>query len=86
MSKDANILIDGFTPLTSPSIEAILEISNNGASDFTIKSSDNVIYNDPTLTLVRGKTYEFDINSPVILSDKTISNDWIIRYLLFRSN
>ncbi len=80
MSKDANILIDGFTPLTSPSIEAILEISNNGASDFTIKSSDNVVYNDPTLTLVRGKTYEFDINSPghpfwIKLSQTTGSSD-----------
>ena len=29
-----------------------------------IKSSNNVTYNDPTITLVRGKTYEFDVSSP----------------------
>lgn len=64
MSKDANILIDGFTPITTPSIEATLDVSNNGASDYVIKSSTNVTYNDPTITLVRGKTYEFEVNSP----------------------
>ena len=64
MSNNANILVDGFTPVTTPSIEATLDISNNGASDYTIKSSNNVTYNDPTITLVRGKTYEFDVSSP----------------------
>ena len=64
MSNNANILVDGFTPVTTPSIQATLDVSNNGASDFTVKSSDNISYNDPTITLVRGKTYEFDINSP----------------------
>tara|TARA_B100000579_G_scaffold82871_1_gene64611 strand:- start:184 stop:1467 length:1284 start_codon:yes stop_codon:yes gene_type:complete len=64
MSKDANILIDGFTPVTTPSIEATLDVSNNGASDYVIKSSNNITYNDPTITLVRGKTYEFEVNSP----------------------
>ena len=64
MSNDANILIDGFTPVTTPSIEATLDVSNNGASDYTIKSSDNVSFNDPTITLIRGKTYEFEVSSP----------------------
>ena len=64
MSKDASILIDGFTPITTPSVEATLNVTNNGASDFIIRSSDNISYNDPTITLVRGKTYEFDVNSP----------------------
>ena len=39
-------------------------MSNNGASDYTIKSSDNVSFNDPTITLIRGKTYEFEVSSP----------------------
>ena len=63
MSKDANILVDGFTPVTTPSIEATLEITNNSASDFVMNSS-GTSYNDPTITLIRGKTYEFDVNSP----------------------
>ena len=37
-------------------------IGANGASDYTIKSSDNVSFNDPTITLIRGKTYEFDMS------------------------
>ena len=35
-------LLMDFNPVTTPSIEATLDISNNGASDFIIKSSDNV--------------------------------------------
>jgi len=64
MSKDASVLIDGFIPVTTPSIEATLSVSNNGASDYVIKSSNNITYNDPTITLVRGKTYEFEVSSP----------------------
>ena len=80
MSSNANILVDGFTPVTIPSIEAVLDVSNNGASDFSIKSKDNVTYLDPTITLIRGKTYEFDINSPghpfwIKLSQTTGSSD-----------
>ena len=56
MANDAKILIDGFEEET---ITASLDISNNGASDFLISNK-----NDPTLTLERGKTYEFDVNSP----------------------
>ena len=80
MSNNANILVDGFIPVTTPSIEAILDVSNNGASDFSIKSTDSVAYLDPTITLIRGKTYEFDINSPghpfwIKLSQTTGSSD-----------
>ena len=63
MSEDANILINGFTPVTIPSIEATIEITNVSASHFVMNSS-GTSYNDPTITLIRGKTYEFDINSP----------------------
>ena len=56
MANDAKILVDGFEEET---ITASLDISNNGASDFLISNK-----NDPTLTLERGKTYEFDVNSP----------------------
>ena len=56
MANDAKILVDGFEEET---IIASLDISNNGASDFVISNK-----NDPTLTLERGKTYEFDVNSP----------------------
>ena len=56
MANDAKILVDGFEEET---ITASLDISNNGASDFVISNK-----NDPTLTLERGKTYEFDVNSP----------------------
>jgi len=56
MANDAKILIDGFEEET---ITASLDISNNGALDFLISNK-----NDPTLTLERGKTYEFDVNSP----------------------
>ena len=56
MANDAKILVDGFEEET---ITASLDISNNGALDFLISNK-----NDPTLTLERGKTYEFDVNSP----------------------
>ena len=56
MANDAKILVDGFEEET---ITASLDISNNGASDFLISNK-----NDPTLTLERGKTYEFDVNAP----------------------
>ena len=64
MSKDANILIDGFTPVTTPSIQATLNVTNVGASDFAIETTNGVSFNDPTINLIRGKTYEFEVNSP----------------------
>ena len=55
MASDAKILIDGF----KEEIEtATLNITNNGASDYVISNK-----NDPTLTLERGKTYEFNIDA-----------------------
>ena len=55
MANDAKILIDGF----KEEIEtATLNITNNGASDYVISNK-----NDPTLTLERGKTYEFNIDA-----------------------
>ena len=56
MANDAKILIDGFEEET---ITASLAVSNNGAADFLISNKS-----DPILTLERGKTYEFDVNSP----------------------
>ena len=44
-------------------IPTTITVQNNGASDYTI-TSQSLSGNDPTLTLERGKTYEFDISSP----------------------
>ncbi len=55
MANDAKILIDSF----KEEIEtATLNITNNGTSDYVISNK-----NDPTLTLERGKTYEFNIDA-----------------------
>ena len=55
MANDAKILIDGFK---EDIVTATLNITNNGASDYVISNK-----NDPTLTLERGKTYEFNIDA-----------------------
>ena len=55
MGNDAKILIDGFK---EEIVTATLNITNNGASDYVISNK-----NDPTLTLERGKTYEFNIDA-----------------------
>ena len=55
MANDAKILIDGFK---EEIVTATLNITNNGASDYVISNK-----NDPTLTLERGKTYEFNIDA-----------------------
>ena len=55
MASDAKILIDGFK---EEIVTATLNITNNGASDYVISNK-----NDPTLTLERGKTYEFNIDA-----------------------
>lgn len=62
MANDAKILIDGFTPVISKPITSIIDVTNIGASDYKI-SSQNLSFNDPGLTLERGKTYEFDIKT-----------------------
>lgn len=59
LANDAKILVDNYVPVTEPSIEASLTVLNNGISDFIISNK-----NDPIITLERGKTYEFDVNSP----------------------
>jgi hypothetical protein len=59
LANDAKILVDNYVPVTESSIEASLTVLNNGISDFIISNK-----NDPIITLERGKTYEFDVNSP----------------------
>tara|TARA_Y100001970_G_scaffold228821_1_gene283552 strand:+ start:544 stop:1815 length:1272 start_codon:yes stop_codon:yes gene_type:complete len=60
MANDSKILIDGFQEEpVAETVTATLSIINNGASDYLISDK-----NDPTLTLERGKTYEFDVNAP----------------------
>ena len=56
MANDSSILIDGFE---AEIISAKLNISNNSASHYVITQK-----NDPDITLERGKTYEFNIDSP----------------------
>ena len=56
MANEAKILIDGFE--VDP-VVATLSITNRGSSDFQILQK-----NDPDITLERGKTYEFNIDSP----------------------
>jgi hypothetical protein len=56
MANDAKILVDGFEVDT---VTATIDISNRGASDFVISQK-----NDPDITLERGKTYEFNIDTP----------------------
>ena len=56
MANNSSILIDGFEIET---ITATLNISNNGTSHYVISNK-----NDPDVTLERGKTYEFNIDSP----------------------
>ena len=62
MANDAKILIDGYVEKISEAVVTEIFVQNIGASDynFTVKG---VQANDPTLTLERGKTYEFDISA-----------------------
>jgi len=63
MANDAKIIIDNYVEVSQEVISTTLTVQNNGASDYTI-TSQSLSGNDPTLTLERGKTYEFDISSP----------------------
>ena len=63
MANDAKIIIDNYVEVSQEVIPTTLTVQNNGASDYTI-TSQSLSGNDPTLTLERGKTYEFDISSP----------------------
>lgn len=62
MANDAKILIDNYVEKIPEIVATSIAVQNVGASDynFTVKG---VQANDPTLTLERGKTYEFDVSA-----------------------
>lgn len=55
MSK---IIVDQLQKLTVPSSPSVLTVTNSGSGSYTINTQSN-----PTLTLVRGSTYTFNINA-----------------------
>jgi hypothetical protein len=55
MSK---IIVDQIQKLTVPSSPSVLAVTNSGSGSYTINSASN-----PTLTLVRGSTYTFNVNA-----------------------
>jgi len=55
MSK---IIVDQLQKLTVPSSPSVLTVTNSGTSSYTINTATN-----PTLTLVRGSTYTFNVNA-----------------------
>ena len=67
MANDAKILIDDYIEQVPDEGETliaptIIQVQNVGASDYKF-TAEGLQANDPTLTLVRGKTYEFDITA-----------------------
>ena len=62
MANDAKIIINGYVEKVPEEEATKISVQNVGASDynFTVKG---VQANDPTLTLVRGKIYEFDVTA-----------------------
>ena len=62
MANDAKIIIDNYVEKIPEAVATSISVQNVGASDynFTVKG---VQANDPTLTLERGKTYEFDVSA-----------------------
>jgi len=62
MANDAKILIDGFVEQVPEVVATTIQVQSVGASDYKFTAEGSVA-NDPTLTLVRGKTYEFDITA-----------------------
>ena len=62
MANDAKILIDGFVEQVPEVVATTIEVQNVGASDYKF-TAEGLQGNDPTLTLVRGKTYEFDVTA-----------------------
>ena len=62
MANDAKILIDNYVEKIPEVVATSIAVQNVGASDynFTVKG---VQANDPTLTLERGMTYEFDVSA-----------------------
>ena len=62
MANDAKILIDGFLEQIPEAIVTTIMVQSNGSSDYKF-TAEGLQGFDPTLTLVRGKTYEFDITA-----------------------
>ena len=62
MANDAKILIDGFVEQVPEVVATTIQVQNVGASDYKF-TAEGLTGNDPTLTLVRGKTYEFDVTA-----------------------
>ena len=62
MANDAKILIDGFVEQVSEVVATTITVQNSGASDY-IFTAEGLQGNDPTLTLVRGKIYEFEVSA-----------------------
>ena len=62
MANDAKILIDGFVEQVPEVVATTITVQNSGASDY-IFTAEGLQGNDPTLTLVRGKTYEFNVSA-----------------------
>lgn len=62
MANDAKILIDGFTEQVPEVVATTIQVQSIGASDYKF-TAEGLQANDPTLTLVRGKTYEFDVTA-----------------------
>ena len=62
MANDAKILIDGFVEQVPEVVASTITVQNSGASDYVF-AAEGLEGNDPTLTLVRGQTYEFDVTA-----------------------
>ena len=62
MANDSKIFIDGFVEQILEAATTKISVQNVGASDYNF-TVNGVQANDPTLTLERGKTYEFDVSS-----------------------
>ena len=62
MANDAKILIDGFLEQIPEAIVTTIMVQSSGSSDYKF-TAEGLQGFDPTLTLVRGKTYEFDITA-----------------------
>ena len=62
MANDAKILIDGFVEQVPEIIATTIKVQNVGSSNYKF-TAESMEGSDPTLTLVRGKTYEFDVTA-----------------------
>ena len=62
MANDAKILIDGFVEQVPEIIATTIKVQNVGSSNYKF-TAESIEGSDPTLTLVRGKTYEFDVTA-----------------------